>query len=196
MEVALAHDGYTKMDRVSWEQIRHFLTVAELGSVSAAARELGISQPTLSRHIQLLERQTKLSLFQRSTTGLRLTDAGAELVETAQKMSLAADQFERQIKGTSTEFTGAIRLSATQIMAAYILPPALTAFGQLHPKLQLEIDVNNFSTNLHKRDADIALRMFKPSEPDLVCRRLPDIQLGFYAHKSYIENFGMPKSIE
>jgi len=184
------------MDRVSWEQIRHFLTVAELGSVSAAARELNISQPTLSRHIQLLERQTKLSLFQRSTSGLQLTDAGADLVETARKMSLAADQFDRQVKGTSTEFTGAIRLSATQIMAAYILPPALAAFQKLHPKLHLEIDVNNLATNLHKRDADIALRMFKPSEPDLVCRRLPDIKLGFYAHQSYVEKFGLPNSIE
>jgi len=183
------------MDRLSWEQIRYFLTVAELGSVSAAARELNISQPTLSRHIQLIERQTKLSLFQRSTLGLELTDGGADLVETAKKMSIAAEQFDRQVKGTSTEFSGTIRLSANQIMASYYLPPALAAFQKEHPKVQLEIEVNNSATNLHKRDADIALRMFRPTEPDLVCRRLPDIKLGFFVSDTYEKQNGIPIKI-
>jgi len=184
------------MNNIDWDLVRSFLAVSRHGSVSAAARELGISQPTLSRAVQTLETSTGLSLFKRTTQGLALTEAGRKLVEAADRMNDAADQFQRQASGLSEELTGDVRISVNEIIGIYLLPPAIAAFREQHPGVHVEIVITNRVTSLSKRDADIALRMFRPTQPDLVARRLPDLEMGFYAHKDYIAKHGQPTSFE
>lgn len=184
------------MNNMNWGQIRSFLAVSRLGSLSAAARQLGVSQPTLSREIQALETSTELNLFKRTTQGLQLTEAGSTLVDAAGKMNDAADQFARQASGLSVELSGDVRISVNEIVGIYLLPPAIAAFRAQHPGVHIEIVISNRASSLSKREADIALRMFRPTQPDLVARRLPDMELGFYAHRNYIKEFGEPTNID
>jgi molybdate transport repressor ModE-like protein len=184
------------MNNADWDRIRSFLAVARLGSLSAAARELGVSQPTLTREIQALESATRLNLFQRTTQGLNLTEAGQTLVEAATRMSEAADLFARQASGLSVELQGTVRVSANEIIGFYLLPPALAAFRARHPGVQIEIVISNRASSLSKREADIALRMFRPRQPDLVARRLPDLPLGFFASRDYLARHGTPRTID
>ena len=184
------------MNNLSWDLVHSFLAVARHGSLSAASRELGASQPTLSRNIQALETSTRLNLFKRTTQGLQLTEAGQRLMEAATRMDDAADLFARQASGLSVELQGTVRISANEIVGIYLLPPAIAAFREQHTGVHIEIVISNRASSLSKREADIALRMFHPNQPDLVARRLPDLALGFYAHCDYIQKHGMPKTIE
>lgn len=195
-EQASMYTGYTNMNDTDWDRIRSFLAVARLGSLSAAARELGVSQPTLSREIQALEAATRLNLFQRTTQGLNLTDAGETLVEAAARMSEAADLFARQASGLSVELQGMVRVSANEIVGIYLLPPALAAFRAQHPGVQIEIVISNRVSSLSKREADIALRMFRPPQPDLVARRLPELPLGFFASRDWLARHGKPRDLD
>lgn len=183
------------MNSTPWHLIRSFLAVAHSGSLSAAARELGISQPTLSREIQMLERHTKLQLFRRSTRGVSLTETGESLLESAEKMAGCADLFDRQRSGLSTELAGEIRISANEIVGIYLLPAAIASFTREHPNVDIEIVISNQSSSLHKREADIALRMYRPTQNELVARRLPDMRLGFFAHRDYLAGHGIPQSL-
>lgn len=180
------------MTDLKWGLIRAFHAAARLGSLSAAARELGVSQPTLSRDIQALEAVTGLHLFRRTTRGLQLTEQGRRLVESAEQMDAAADRFARQATGLSLELEGEVRISANEIVGVYLLPPALAAFRARHPGVQVELVISNAASSLSKREADIALRMFRPTQPDLVARRLPDLALGFFAHRDYLARRGAP----
>jgi len=184
------------MNNIDWDLIRAFLAVARLGSLSAAARELQVSQPTLSRTIQALETTTRLHLFHRTPRGLELTEQGRTLMESAGAMEQAAERFDRQVSGLSEELRGDVRISANDIVGTFLLPPALKALREAHPGLQLELVLSNQASNLNKREADIALRMFRPTQADLVARRLPDMELGFYAHRDYLAAHGAPQSFE
>jgi DNA-binding transcriptional LysR family regulator len=184
------------MNNLSWNLIHTFLTVSRNGSLSAAARELSVSQPTLSRDIQALETATELNLFKRTTQGLKLTEAGQQLVDAATRMDQAADLFARQASGMSVELRGTVRVSANEIIGIYLLPAAIAAFHDQHPGVQIEIVITNQASSLSKREADIALRMFPPTQPDLVARRLPDMELGFYAHRDYLQKYGTPENLK
>lgn len=184
------------MNNVDWDLIKTFLAVVKTGSLSAAARELGISQPTLSRDIQTLEKTTKLNLFRRNTQGLQLTETGQNLVDSASRMNEAADLFARQVSGMAAHVAGDVRISANEIVGVYLLPPAIVALREQHPAINVEIVISNKTSSLSKRETDIALRMFRPTQPDLVARRLPELELGFYAHRDYLKKHGTPTSFD
>ncbi len=184
------------MANMDWDLIRSFLAVARSGSLSAAARELDVSQPTLTRDIQNLEKSTHLNLFRRTTQGLSLTEQGETLLEAAERMAQAAQQFDLLATGMELELRGDVRISVNEIVGIYILPAAIKAFRDRHPGVQVEIVISNQASSLNKREADIALRMFRPTQPDLVARRLPDMELGFFAHHLYVERFGEPQTVE
>ena len=187
--------GYSYMNNIPWDLIRDFLAVAEHGSLSRAARQRAVSQPTLSRNIQAIETLTKLNLFQRSTQGLSLTEAGISLVAAAQQMEQGATRFTRLASGLSETLQGEIRISANDLVGTLLLPPALAAFRRKHPRLQIELVIDNHTTNISRRDADIALRMYRPTQPDLIARRLPDLAVGFFAHHDFIQRNGQPKDL-
>lgn len=196
MERAKMAAGYAVANNLEWELIRTFLAVAERGSVSAAARSLGASQPTLSRQIRELERQTQLQLFERSPQGLALTDQGAALLDAASKMGEAAERFSRLAGGLSEALDGDVRISANELVGYYLLPPLIAAFRDRHPCVSVELVISNRASSLSKREADIALRMFRPTQPDLVATRLPDRELGFFAHGDYLTRQGTPESLQ
>ncbi|WP_426359414.1 LysR family transcriptional regulator [Pseudocolwellia sp. HL-MZ19] len=184
------------MNHLPWDLIQAFSAVAKLGSLSKAAKVLKTSQPTLSRQILLLEKKLEITLFERSTQGLKITDLGAKLLESSNTMLSASEQFLRTASGSTYSLAGSVRLSANEIIGLYYLPQAITQFNQLYPEIQVEVDISNQSTSLHKRDADIALRMFRPTQPELVAKRLPDISLSLTASKNYLSSFGHPESID
>jgi len=171
---------------LDWDLIRYFLQVAQQGSLSKAAVQLSLSQPTLSRQIQQLEQHTGIQLFKRSTRGLELTEQAARLLDSAQAMEVAAQRFSRQVAGMDEVLRGDIRISVSEIIGVYYLPEAIAQFQALHPDVDFEIVLSNEASSLNKREADIALRMFRPLQSDLLCRRLPDIALGFFARQDYL----------
>jgi len=184
------------VNHLPWELIQAFSAVAKLGSLSKAAKMLKTSQPTLSRQIALLEKKLEITLFDRSTQGLKITGLGAKLLESSDTMLAASEQFLRTASGSTYSLAGNVRLSANEIIGLYYLPQAITQFNQLYPEIQVEVDISNQSTSLHKRDADIALRMFRPTQPELVAKRLPDISLSLAASTNYLSSFGKPESID
>ncbi|MGF1759341.1 LysR family transcriptional regulator [Photobacterium sagamiensis] len=169
------------MNSMEWNSIRIFLAVAEQGSMSAAAQVLGMSQPTVSRHIQALEEKTGLNLFDRSTSGLKVTDVGSRLLESARDTASGAERFSRHVNANSMDLGGHVRLAVNELMGYYFLPEAISAFQREYPSIEVEILVSNSKVNLNKRDADISICQNKPEQPDLVVTHLADKPLGFSA---------------
>lgn len=184
------------MDVTNWNLIKVFLAVAETGSLSAAATKLGQTQPTLSRQISQLELDSGCHLFKRTTQGLSLTAEGTALVQSAEAMDAAANQFQRQISNRSPQLSGPIKISTSEVIGTYLLPPAIAEFQRNWPEVTIDLVQTNAITSLSKGEADLALRMVKPEQPDLVARRLPDVELGFYAHRDYIDRYGQPLTPE
>lgn len=175
-----------------WALLRAFLEVAHSGSLSRAARALGSSQPTLSRRIAQLEAQLGHALFERTTRGVRLTEAGTALRAPVERMREQALQFEMVAAGRSQTLAGTVRVTASEIFSAYVLPAILCTLRESHPEIQIELVASNTLENLLERDADIALRMLRPRQTALVARRLADQPLGLYAHRDYVEAHGKP----
>ncbi len=184
------------MSKFSWQWVQSFIAVVEVGSLSKAAQHLGLSQSTLSRQIAQLEKQLNMSLFNRSTQGLGLTAQAHQLVESAQQMQLAGEQFKRIASGSAMNLAGELRISVNEVIGLYYLPLAIKSFNQLYPEVQVEIEISNKASSLNKRDADIAIRMFRPTQLDLIAKRLPDIQLNFYASRQYLSQYGIPQNLE
>lgn len=166
--------------------------VAEHGSTLAAARHLDVTQSTISRHLTALEKQLSVQLFDRRQTGLVLTQKGLELLDVARQMDLLADSMAAQASHYSRTVTGTIRISTSEVLAADVLPFCLAELLDNHPELQVEIVATNDASNLLTREADIAVRMFAPTQQELIAKHLIDIPIGFYAHKRYIERHGKP----
>lgn len=183
-------------NKVDWQHWQYFLAIAEQGSLNKAAEALGVSQPTLSRQLIALEKNLGQSLFNRSTQGLSLTEFGKGLIEEGRQLQRSAERLNRLALGHSQALKGRLRLSVNQLLAHYYLPPILPLFMSRCPDISLEIDVNNRAANIDKRDSDVAIRMFKPTQLDLVVRHLFDISLGFYASQSYLDHHGVPETSE
>jgi DNA-binding transcriptional LysR family regulator len=177
-----------------WALLRAFLEVAHCGSLSRAAVALGSSQPTLSRQIAQLEAQLGSALFERTTRGVRLTEAGAALRVPAERMREHAQQFALVAAGREHTLAGTVRITASEIMSAYVLPPLLRPLREAHPEIQIELVASNTVENLLERDADIALRMVRPTQAALVARRLADQPLGLYAHADLVRSHGKPSA--
>ena len=175
-----------------WGLLRVFLAVAHAGSLSRAAEELGSSQPTLSRQMTLLETQTGSVLFERTSRGLRLTEAGEALRIPAQRMQEHARAWSLAAAGRSTSLGGTVRLTASEIVSAHLLPEVLVKLRRTYPEIQIELVASNTVENLLEREADIALRMVRPTQTALVARKLAELPLGMYAHRDYIKAHGRP----
>lgn len=179
-----------------WDHYRSFLAVARRGSLSAAARELGLTQPTLGRHIAALEEEVGGKLFTRSQSGLQPTSAARELVPHAEAMAASAEALQRAASGEADTTRGAVRVTASEIVGVEILPPMLTAFREAHPDIEIELSLSNLTQDLLRREADIAVRMTKPVQKALVARKLGDVEIALFAHRRYLARHGMPKTLE
>jgi DNA-binding transcriptional LysR family regulator len=185
-------------DFADWTLLRSFLAVMRRGSLSAAARATGLTQPTVGRHVDELEKGLGIALFTRSPGGLLPTPAAQDLVKHAEAMESAFAALVRVASagGDRTKPRGTVRISASEIMGTMVLPPILAEFRQEFPEIVLELALNNRTDDLLKRNADIAVRMVRPVQEGLVARKVGEVQLGLYAHRRYVERFGLPKSLE
>lgn len=179
-----------------WTLIRSFLAVAEAGSLSGAARATGISQPTLGRHIQAIETTLQIALFARTAQGQALTEAGQALLPAARAMQTAAAELALAAKARATGIEGTVRLAASRVVSHAILPPILARLRDEEPGIQIDLVPSDTSENLLFGEADIALRMYRPTQVDLVARHIADLQLGLFAAKSYLDRKGRPASVE
>ena len=181
---------------VDWNLIRSFVAVAETGSLSAAARRLSSSQPTLGRHVSELEQALGVVLFRRGRRGYEMTDAGRALLDRGRRMVEDAAAFSRLALGATEKIAGTVRITASEIVAAYVLPPLLAELAVAEPGIEVEIVASNLVDNLLRRDADIAVRMVRPSQSDLVARKIADLPLCACAALRYLDRRGRPARAE
>ncbi len=177
-----------------WTKVRAFLVAAEEGSFSAAARALNMAQPTLGRQIEALEQDLGVTLFERAGRGIQLTPSGVELLEYARRMGDAAGAFSLAAHGQSQAIEGRVSIAAAEMFAATDLPPLIAELREIEPYLEIELVVSNHASDLQRREADIALRYFRPTEPDLYARKILDVQAQLYASERYLAQFKQPLS--
>ena len=178
----------------NWSALKDFLAIAEVGSLSGAARQLGVSQPTLTRRVAGLEESLGAELFRRSPRGLELTEAGEAILPHAQRMAEGAGELELAVSGRDRALAGLVRITATEGVALEWLTPALAGFREGQPHIDVEIIVRNTAVNVLRREADIAIRLGRPRQAGLVARKVADLGLGLYASRSYLEGRGHPRT--
>ncbi len=182
------------MANLDWNLIKSFVAVAETGSLSAAARKLSASQPTLGRHIAELEKALGVTLFRRGRRGYQLTDAGAVLYERGKVVSDEAAAFSLLALGSVEAIEGTVRIAASDVVAAYVLPEMTARLAVEEPGIEVEIVASNQVENLLRRDADIAIRMVRPAQAELVARKVTDIPLCLAATTTYLDARGRPET--
>lgn len=173
-----------------WNQVRAFLATVEEGSLSAAARVLGLTQPTLGRQVAALEEQLGVTLFERSGRTLILTPTGQELAEQVRAMGEAATRLSLVASGQSTSVEGRVKVSATEMYSAYLMPGVIERLRETHPGIVVEVVATNTLSDLRRREADIAIRNTEPKDPEMIARRMQDARGGLYATPGLIERYG------
>lgn len=182
------------MDQIDWNQLRAFLETAETGSLSAAARKLGLTQPTLSRQVAAIERRMGVTLFERVGKTMALTSTGLELLEHARVMGAAANELGLAATGRSQAVEGMVVVSATDVVAAYLLPRIWLQLRQLAPGIQVEVISTDALSDLRRREADIAIRHVRPDQPDLIGRLIREASAYFYASEAWVRQNGHPRT--
>lgn len=183
-------------DDPGWNLHRSFLAVMREGSLSAAARTLGMTQPSLGRHIRALEESLGVALFARSPQGLAPTDLAHALVPHAQAMAAASAAMRRTASGEHGELRGVVRISASEVIGGEVLPAMLADLRAQHPGIVIELVLSNQSADLLRKDVDIAVRMVQPTQQALVARKIGSIRLGLFAHRRYLKARGTPQRLE
>lgn len=178
---------------VDWNGIRDFLAVVEAGSITAASEKLLISQPTLSRRLKTLEETLGVQLLVRGPRHLRLTEAGQKFWQQAQKMGVAAKALDDGASIADDAMAGPVRVSATEGLAVTWLTDQLARFMRRHPGITVELVIDNHFTDLLDRDADIAVRLVRPTQKDLITSHVATLGIGFFAHAEYVARFGAPE---
>ena len=179
--------------KFDWNRARAFLVTAEEGSLSAAARALGMAQPTLGRQVDALEEELGVVLFERVGRGLTLTPSGLELLDHVRAMGDAANRVSLSAAGQSQSIEGTVCITASETYAAILLPPIIAKLRRAEPGIDIEIVTSNKASDLRRREADIAIRNFRPTEPDLVAKKIRDVPARLYAAPAYLERIGNPK---
>ena len=179
-----------------WSQAQAFLATAEMGSFSGAAGRLGLSQPTVGRHVAALESDLGLLLFDRVGKSLALTDNGLALVEHVKAMKDAADRLSLSALGQDKTIAGPVSVTASDVFCAYILPPIIERIRLTYPEVQVEIVSTNEVQDLRRREADIAIRNVQPTHPDLYAKRLRTTKCRLYGATSYLDQLGRPATIK
>lgn len=181
---------------MDWTLARTFAAVADAGSLSAAAARLGLTQPTVSRQVQALEAEVGAPLFVRHGRGVRLTPRGEELLEVARPIEEAIAAFERVASGTRQEPRGSVRVAVSEIVGVEVLVPQLPLLRAAHPRVTIELVLDNLPSDLLAGAADIAVRLFQPAQLDLVARKIGEVGVGLYASRRYVAARGAPGSLE
>ena len=179
-----------------WDELRTFLEVMRDGSLSGAGRRLGIAQPTVGRHIDALEAALGVPLFARSPRGLAPTQAAAILAPHVEAMAAASAALARAAAGEASVDQGVVRVTASEIVGCEVLPAIFATFHANNPGVAIELALTNRNEDLSRRDADIAVRMVRPTQTALVARRIGETHIGLFAHRGYLARFGTPISLD
>lgn len=179
-----------------WNQARAFLATVEEGSLSAAARALGLTQPTLGRQVASLEAKLGIVLFERVGQSMVLTPSGAELLDHVRMMRDAASRMTLTASGQSQTIAGRVRITASDIFSVHVLPPVLKRLRELAPQLEIEVVAANDIRDLQRREADVAIRHVRPEQPDLIARLLHEAKGYFYASTLYLDRCGRPSTLQ
>jgi DNA-binding transcriptional LysR family regulator len=181
---------------IGWELYRSFLGVLKEGSLSGAARQLGITQPTVGRHIAALETALGVVLFTRCPTGLLPTAVAHTMRAHAETMERTAAALERSASAQGDEVRGVVRVSASEVVGVEVLPPIITRLRQQHPQLKVELVLTNRLSDLLQLEADIAVRMVRPSQEQLLAQRIGLIEVGLHARDDYLHQHGTPQELK
>lgn len=176
--------------RFDWVRARAFLATAESGSLSEAARLLGLAQPTVGRQVEALERELDVALFERIGKRLMITPAGLDLLEHVRAMGEAAQRVALTASGRSQSLDGPIRITAGEAVSAFILPPVLKEMRATYPEIEITVVATGQQRDLQLHEADIAIRNAQPTQDDLIARRTPDRPAGLFARRDYLERLG------
>jgi DNA-binding transcriptional LysR family regulator len=180
--------------KIGWELYRSFLSVLTEGSLSGAARALGTTQPTVGRHIAALETSLGVALFTRSQLGLTPTETALVIRPYAEAMESTAASLERAASSQGDGVFGIVRITASEVVGIEVLPPIITRLRKRYPDLRVEMVLTDRVQDLLRREADIAIRMVRPSQEQLVARRVGQIELGLHASEQYLLEHGTPRS--
>jgi DNA-binding transcriptional LysR family regulator len=180
---------------LDWELCRSFLAVLREGNLSRAALALQLTQPTLGRHIDELEKALGVALFTRSPQGLKPTAEALQLRTHVQAMAASAEALVRAASGGSQEARGTVRVTVPELVGTELMPAILTSFRAKHPAIAIELVLTNATENLLEREADVAVRLVPPAQDALLARKIGEVRFGFYAHRDYIARHGMPRSL-
>lgn len=183
------------MNNLNWDELRYFLAAAESGSLTAAAKMLGSKQPTVGRHIDSLEAELGLKLFQRSVKGIRLTEEGSQLLEHCHEIHAHIVRIERTLTDERV-IRGTVRLALPEGLCLEVITPSLNNFYTAYPEIRLLLNVSSNTSDLTRGEADIALRLFRPNESNLVVKQIGTMDMGLYATQHYLDRFGYPSRIE
>lgn len=178
-----------------WSLWRSFAAVVEHGSLSAAARHLELSQPTLGRHVEALEQALGLTLFERTLQGLKPTDAALRLYEPVAGAQRALAEASLMAEGSTSALSGSVRITSSNITSHYVLPAMLLDLRRTFPQIAIELVPSDSVQNLLLREADIAVRMFRPTQLELITRKLGEIPIVCCAHESYLASRSTPRSL-
>lgn len=184
------------MNDPDWDLWRSFEAVVRAGSLSSAARALGLSQPTLGRHVEQLEATLGVQLFERALSGLRPTETALRLYEPVLVARQAFADARMRAEGAQVDPAGSVRITASQVVAHYVLPELLLVVRKAYPAIALELVASDSTDNLLLREADIAVRMFRPTQLELVARKLGRVPVVATAHQRYLRRRGTPRRFE
>jgi DNA-binding transcriptional LysR family regulator len=179
-----------------WRLFPAFLAVVREGSLSRAARALGMTQPTMGRQLTALEDSLGVKLFTRSRDGLSPTEAALRLIPSVEAMAAAAESAQRSASGEAAEELGTVRITASDVIGGEVLPSILARFHARHPRVSVELALSNRNEDLLRGDADIAVRMVRPTQSALVAKPIGRIDVGLYAHRRYLKAHKMPSKLE
>lgn len=183
------HGPPTAMD---WDNARIFLAICRQGTLRGAAAELRVDQATVGRRLAALENSLETRLFLRTPGGYLPTPAGERARQAAEQMEQAAHRLQREMQGTDRRLSGTVRLACTDTVATTFLIPALAGLHRQHPDVRVVLSVSTQLTNLTRREADLAVRVLRPDNPELIARHLSRREVGLYASRSYVERHGEP----
>ena len=177
---------------LEWDDFRVFLAIARHGSLTAAARALRVTQPTMGRRLEMLEERLGARLFDRTPTGPVLTDLGAAILNNVEDMERAALAAERRIAGRDTGLRGTVRLTSLEWFGTHVLAPIIASFSAQYAKIAVELITDVRPFNLGKQEADVAIRFVRFEQNDLVQRKVAEMAYGLYASIEYLDRYGAP----
>lgn len=186
----------TPLSDLNWSLIQSFLEVAETGSLSKAAERLGTSQPTVGRQIKQMEQILDVTLFRRQARGFALEEAGQKLMAPATQMRESMRQIGLLAAGQSNRLEGPVRITASEFTATHVLPPIIAKLRRDEPRISIDLVPTDNPENLLYREADIAVRMYRSKQLDIITKHLGDIRLGVYASTSYLDRCGRPETMD